>query len=192
MADMFNPAGLEEGLPLDVSPQLQPLVADQEATELEEDIMGAATIDMMDWLYSDQGLQAVVNMLKQDSRELFEKVPDVVVPLLEKVRNGNPDADSATFFGENGLIQMAIDEVLGIAEQEQIPGSMDEEQKQAVVINTYRKIGEVLEQDESSKEGAKELGDEMLRTKDDGSLMSEEKLTKAGMLGNEIRRGLLS
>jgi hypothetical protein len=193
MAEMFNPEGLEAGLEneIEIPTQLQPLVGEEPASDYDEQIMGEATIAMYDWLYSDKGMQSVVNMMKQDSRELFEVIPDIAVPLLEKVRNEIPEAGADTFFADGGLIQQVVEELLDLAKQENLPGAHDPDQEQAVIVNLYRKIGEILERDPSSKEGAAELGSEMLRTKDDGSLMSEEKLSKAGQLGNQIRQGLL-
>lgn len=201
MANLFNQAtgfdpkdvALESAVSGDIDPRLQHLVADEEVEPHEEQIMGEALIDMNEWLYSDKGLAAVVQALKAGGREPFESIPDVVVPMLQKVQTTNPDADAVTFFAEGGLIQEAVDRVIEIAEAEGIPGIEDEEQKQAAIINLYRMVGEhiIRTQDKEAIGEAKGLANTMARTTDDGSLAPPESFAqKNDMLRDEVKQGL--
>lgn len=168
----FDPAeaGLEEGY----APQLAPITADEPASEDEERTLGLATINVMEYLYSDEGMMNVLNVLKKDDRPLYEKIPDIAMPLLEKAHAESPDADAATFFGEGGLIQQVASMLLELAEQEGVPGADDEEQQQATIINLYRKAGEYVQQsgDQDAIQQGQELGIDMALTQDDGTMMA--------------------
>ena len=188
----FDPSteDLEQGF----DPALGPITPDEPATEEEERALGEATISMMEFLYSDEGLANVTNALKQDNRELFEKIPEIAMPMLQKVKAEHPDADATTFFGGGGLIQTVVDALLELAKQEGLPGAEDEQQAQATVINMYRLVGEFISEtgDEGSLDEAQNLSMEMALTQPDGSMMPPNQFkAKKDELGDSIRQGLL-
>jgi len=190
-----------EGLEGDFSPnpQLDPIIADQPATEEEEQRLGEGVVSLMDFLYSDDGLLAVTNVLKEDKRPIFEVIPDIAVPLLSKVKNTNPDLKGPEFFGDGGLIQTVVEELIDLAEQQGVPGAENEDELQATVINMYRKVGEFInaQGEEGSIEQARLLANDMALTKPDGTKMDKTnfELQKQGAgtedLGAAVRQGLL-
>lgn len=188
----FDPstADLEQGY----DPALEHITPDQPASEEEERMLGEATISTMEYLYSDEGLASVTNVLKQDDRELFEKIPDIALPLLQRAKGDHPEADAAVFFGGGGLIQIVADALLELAAQEGLPGANDEQQQQAVIINLYRKVGEFISEtgDEDSVSEAQNLGMNMALTQPDGSIQSPSSFQmKPDKIGDSVRQGLL-
>jgi len=171
----FDPetAGLEDNYNPAVT---NAVTADEPASKEEEDRLGAGMIAIQEYLYSESGMANVVTMLNSGQDELFMKIPKIVVPLLQKVHTENPDIGSPEFFGENGLIQQAVQMVFEIAEQEEMPGSDSDDQAAASLINTFRMVGEHMEEsgDKISKDEAQKLGSEMVRTQPDGEVMEED------------------
>jgi len=199
----FDPAqeNLEEGYGRD-DPRLDAVRADEPADDEEEQQLGTVLVALQEWLYSEEGMANVVNMLNKGSDgELFDKIPKIVVPILEKIHKENPEFESSVYFGENGAIQQAVEMVFEIAEQEEMPGSEDGDQASASLINTFRAVGEkVLEMgDEASIAEAKRIGSQQVRTNpDDGTVQDEESyredMKETGKKAREeqSQRGLLA
>jgi len=199
----FDPAqeNLEEGYGRD-DPRLDAVRADEPADDEEEQQLGTVLVALQEWLYSEEGMANVVNMLNKGSDgELFDKIPKIVVPILEKIHKENPEFESSVYFGENGAIQQAVEMVFEIAEQEEMPGAEDGDQASASLINTFRAVGEkVLEMgDEASIAEAKRIGSQQVRTNpDDGTVQDEESyredMKETGKKAREeqSQRGLLA
>lgn len=164
-------------------PQLQNLSGTEEASDDEERQLALAMDKAMEWMYSEDGMAAIANMFQQDSRELWETIPEVGTMVLEKVHTDMPpDTDGSVWFGQGGMLQQMPSLLFEIAEQLQVPGYDDPDQLAAATIGLYKKVGEYLIErgDKEAAQQAMALGQETLLTGEDGEMMTPEQVAKKG------------
>lgn len=165
-------------------PQLMQLQATEDASPEQEQMLGEHLASVMDYLYSEKGMAAIVNAFNQDERPLFESVPQIASMILEKEYSKmqqKGEVDSTIFFGEGGLLQQLPPLLFDIAAQIGRPGAEDPDQLSAAVIGLYKRAGEhIMESgDADAIAEAHALGAETLMTQQDGSIASPETLMKA-------------
>jgi hypothetical protein len=159
-------------------PQIAGMTGTEDASPEEEKQLLQATVKLRNWLYSEAGMAAVANVFNQDSRELFEIIPEVGKLALERVHGEMPNADPSIWFGENGLIQQTPPMLFEIAEQMGVPGTDNQDQLAAATMGLYKAVGEhILEMgDEEARKEAVRFGTETLMTGEDGEMSTPEKI----------------
>lgn len=172
--EMYDELAVESGSPRDNGfPELAPSEA---ASPEEEGFMGAGLDMLMSFMYSEKGMASVAQALQQDDRPLYEKLPEVAMPMLLKVRGDLEEAfdapvPSSIFFAEGGLMQSAVQMLLEVASSMGLPGADDPDQASGAVINLYKKAGEYMleSNDPESLDEVMRLGSEMAMTAADGT-----------------------
>ena len=198
--DAMEMAG-EQGAGLE-DPQIQQLTGTEDASPEEEQQLGEALVTAKEFMYSEKGLAAIANVFQQDDRQLWQTIPEVGTMILEKVHGEMPGADGSIFFGENGLLQQMPVLLFEIAEQLGVPGYDDPDQLAAATMGLYKSVGEYLTErgDEDAMREAQRLGQEVLLTQDDGSMMAPvkmgEKMAKIDepqmkQVAGSVKQGLL-
>jgi hypothetical protein len=188
-------APLAEGF---ADPTFEPLTGDEEASAEEEKFLAAVMDYFMGYIYSDEGLAKVVQALKQDRRELFEVIPDIIEPLLKKAkleveRASGQDIPASVWFGEGGALQSANDFLFELAQQSDVPGSQHTDQYTASLINLYGKAGQTIEE-EGSEEAIKEAEALMMEVSvgaQGGDIEEIKRQPKHKDLTSAVQRGLL-
>lgn len=164
---------LEEGF----DPMLRHLEADEPASEESEALVAAGLTDMMDFAYSEEGLANITQTLDTGGQELWARVPEIAIPMLQRAKNllddisGEEDAPSEVYFGDGGLITQAVDILFDIAQEIKAPGFDDPDQYAAALMGTFKAVGEhILESgDEGAIEQARSLAEDMALTNPDGT-----------------------
>lgn len=174
----FDPATADlEGVR---DPILDPVTPTEDASPEEEEALAKATVAFREFAFSDKGLQVIIDMLTVKDMELFETIAEAAAPILQKVHADMPDLPGSVYFGDGGLLQQAVSSIWDIAVQQGVPGSDDEEQRDAALINLYKMAGEyILESgDQDSVDEAILLGKTMALTNKDGTMSSPRKFRK--------------
>lgn len=178
--------GYMEGQEGTVDPMIsQNLMGDEAATEEEEQLLAIGSVDMQEYLFSEEGLAAVTQVLNGAPDQLYSVIPQIAVPLLHRAKNtidssGQP-APSSVFFGDGGLLGHSVDLIFDIAAELEIPGYNDPDQYAAAIIGVYKAAGEEIidTQDGESMLQARELGVDMALTAPDGSRLPDDHYAEA-------------
>lgn len=174
---------LEEDIDVD-DPSFRPLQGELDASPEEEEAAARAMAHIMDFLYSEEGMASVVQVMNQDSRQLYEIVPDIGAMLIQKAQSDliadglEPSAE--IYFAEGGLLQQVPVMLFELAEQLGKPGAEDEDQLAAATIGLYKKAGDhVLKgKDQAAIEEAVSMGQDVVLAKEDGTREDPEKFAK--------------
>lgn len=174
-----------------------PITDTEDASQEEETFLSAVMDYFMGYIYSDEGLSKVVQAMKQDKRELFEKIPDIVEPILKRakleVEGAGGEIPASVWFGEGGALQSANDLMFEIAQQSDIPGSMDKDQYAASLMQLYGKAGQAIEEegDPNAVREAEDLMMEMAIGAQGGDVSAIKKAPKHKNLAASVGQGLL-
>lgn len=193
---------LEEGITVD-DPSFAPLQGQVDASPEDEAALGQAMGSIMEFMYSEEGMAAVAQVINQDDRQLFELVPELGAMLIKKAQSDlsadgvqiNPDV----YFGEGGLLQTVPLMLFELAEQLGKPGADDEDQLAAATIGLYQKAGDhvLKSKNEEALHEAASLGEDVVLAQKDGSREDREKFAKRvakaedDALPASIKKGLL-
>lgn len=184
-------------------PSFQAMQATEPATKEEEVALGRALESIMDFMYSEEGMASIVQVINADERPLYQSLPEIGKMLITKAQSDlqsqGIDPESSIYFGEGGLLQQIPLMLFDLAEQMGKPGADDEDQLAATVISMYKMAGEHIEQtkDADAQREAVELGQEVALTDDDGSVMDPAQFTKKyakkgkNVLEESVQKGLL-
>ena len=206
MVNQNTPVDMEEleaGADYMNDPQLSNMVANEDASPEQEQMLGEAIVGIMDFVYSEEGMASIVQIFNQDQRELYEQVPDIGEMILQKayadMASSGQEPDSAVFFGDGGLLQQLPPMLFEIAETIGKPGADDPQQMEAAMIGLYQKAGQyILDKDDTdAKQQAIQLGMETILTGEDGELMEPAQIQKQMKTSAQkevpagVRQGLL-
>jgi hypothetical protein len=156
MAGMLDVPGEYDDLAIPDDPMIQPLVATDAASPLEERQLAKVVEGSGGWLFGD-GFSKAIQVLKGQTsapeganRELYEPVSRVVFEVLkaqkQSLEQSGEKAESSVFFSEDGAVPLVTEMVWDLAQQLDLPGSDDRDQYAASVINVMKMAGEhVLE-----------------------------------------------
>jgi hypothetical protein len=195
-------AGLAEGDDEDAGFEgFEALRPDEDASPEEEYQNTMAQQKLLEILSSDEGLPKIANVLHQDRRGLMEVIPDLLEPILLKIKadveaeTGEP-MSSAVFFGQGGLFEAGVDELFELAQTLGIPGSDDPDQYSGALINLAGvKAGKHVlnSNDKGSMEEAINLGQDLVAEGEGhpGDMESAAKKIKKRELSGSIEKGLL-
>jgi hypothetical protein len=156
MAGILDKPGEYDDLAIPDDPMIQPLVATDAASPLEERQLLKVVEGSGGWLFGDGFAKAIQVLKGQTSapeganRELYEPVSRVVFEVLkaqkQALEQDGTKASPSVFFSEDGAVPLVTEMVWDLAQQLDLPGSDDRDQYAASVINVMKMAGEhVLE-----------------------------------------------
>lgn len=182
----IDEAGLDTGF---TDPLFNQLQADTEASPQEEAALQEGLLSFMETLYDKETIVNVASILEEEG-ELYDKVPRIIVPMLQKVKAEVKNAPPSIFFGENGLIQLAVPLIWEIAENERIPGYQDPDQISGAMINLYRMVGEHLDKsgDKLARSQAQDMAISMALTNPDGSMADPDSMIEENPLTDAVKK----
>jgi len=182
-------------------PAFSPVNPEEPATAEEEGDLAAMYDLFHSYLYSEEGMAKVSQVLQNDKREIGLVVPDILAPMLLKTKldlekqKGRP-VDTSVFVAEDGMFTLGTESIFDLAQQLAIPGAENKDQFAAALIGMWAKMGEHIENsnDEESIREAKKLGVDMLAARDDGTVEGANEL-KMRLMNKDrvvdgVRRGL--
>jgi hypothetical protein len=186
---------LEEGF----DPMLNHLQADEAASPEAEKLVATGLTDMMDFAYSEEGLANIVQVIDKPNGELWQTIPEVAIPLLQRTKNTldeeaeGGEAPPEVYFGDGGLITQVVDLLFDIAAEVQAPGFDDPDQFAAALMGTFKAVGEhIIESgDEVAIEQARSLADDMALTSPSGEQYPPDHFAKKNPVAAGVEQGLL-
>lgn len=162
-------------------PMFQHLSADEEASGGAEMVLGVAMEEIGRVLYDEGGASDIAEMLNNDQRPLYESLPEIAVPFLQKAyqvvkETAEEEEISDVMFGEGGVITSVVDALFEVAQATGVPDADDDDTYAAVMIGTFNKVGEHIQQqgDEVAMSQIAELGIDMGTTNPDGTMTDPE------------------
>jgi len=158
---------------VDFDPALHHLQGDIAADPGEERQMEDVISSAGQFVYGDN-MASNLNAMKTQ-QELYIGVADVAFEILKREKNRLEDKKEqvfpSVFFAETGATPVVLDQLWDLAGAAGLPGSNDQDQYAAALINLFRRIGEsiVEEGDEEAISQAEELAISMALTNEGGS-----------------------
>lgn len=146
---------------ISMEPALGPLTADEQPTAEEMDALDDINSEVIKFIHGDNR-NPVMGMIS-NARELYQGISQAAFQILlatkQKYEAGGQKVPPAALFGEGAAIHTAVDELFQIAQAAQLPGSDDQDQYSAAMMNIMRLAGEHIEKsnDDDSVAEAQEL-----------------------------------
>lgn len=135
-----------------VKPEEDPWQATEPVTAEEQAHYDDLYADFMDKLYGPNR-EHVLKILKSSSRDLYSGVAQASFVLLKGVydeyKRKEGEVPQAALFGEGGMIATSVDEIFKLANVHKLPGSDDINQYTAAQMDMMRRVGELLEKEQS-------------------------------------------
>lgn len=130
-----------------MEPAAQPFIGSEEPTQEEIDALDDITAEVVKFIYGDNN-ESVLGTIS-NTPELYQGVGFAAFQILlatkQKFEEGGTKVPSATLFGEGGAIHTTIDELFQVARAAGVPGSDDEDQYSAAMMEVMRLAGEYIE-----------------------------------------------
>lgn len=146
---------------LTMEPAVQPLVATEEPTQEEVDALDDVVAEVVTFIHGPNN-SSVLGMIG-NAQELFQGIGAATFQILlatkQKFEQGGTELPSAVLFGEGGAIHTTVDELFQLAQAAGIPGSEDQDQYSASIMEVMRLAGDHIETtgDDASVGEAQEL-----------------------------------
>jgi len=144
-----------------LEPAVAPLAGSEPASQEEQDALDDVMSEVIKFIHGDNN--SSIMRIMNNSQELYQGVGQAAFQILlatkQKYERGGQELPSATIFGEGGAIHSAVDEMFQLAQAARIPGSEDQDQYAASIMEVMRLAGEHIESgsDDTSVNEAQEL-----------------------------------
>jgi len=146
---------------ISMQPEMGPLTANEEPTEEEAMAMQDISAEVIKVIHGDNN-SAVLGVMS-NTPELYQGVAQAAFQILlsskQKYESGGQKVPPAALFGEGAAIHTAVDELFQLAQAAGLPGSEEQDQYSAAIMDVMRQAGEHIEKsgDDTSIAEAQEL-----------------------------------
>jgi hypothetical protein len=180
---MSNLAGPEEqGIEdLALDPALEPVNANEPASEFEEIQNTEAVMSMIELLKSEPGLAKDIATMVKTSPDKYIGLSNAAFMMVKREVDRfsgekNEPIEPAVVLGDGGLVTSALDLVHDIAVQQGVMSEDDDDQYAAALIDLYKRVGEELlkgEGAQAARQEAQSLMMDMGSINEDGSTVEQ-------------------
>lgn len=144
-----------------LDPALGPFEANEEPTKEEQDSLDDVMAEVLKFIHGDNNASVLGSI--GNTQDLYQGVGAAAFQILlatkQKFEMGENTLPPAVLFGNGGAVHSTVDEIFQLAQAAGIPGSEDQDQYTAAIMEVMRLAGEYIETsgDDSSVGEAQEL-----------------------------------